>query len=61
MWHNESKFDRVIRCALGIALILSSASGFIGLWGLIGIVPLLTGLWGFCPIYRLFNLSSRSL
>lgn len=55
---NESNFDRIIRTATGITLVLAAATGFIGLWGWIGVVPLGTGLAGFCPLYKLFGLSS---
>jgi hypothetical protein len=55
---NESNFDRIIRTATGVALVVAVATGFIGLWGWIGVVPLATGLAGFCPLYKLFGLSS---
>jgi hypothetical protein len=53
MIRNEGFADRVIRVILGIALL---ALVFVGpqTWlGLIGIVPLVTGIVGFCPLYRL--------
>jgi len=55
---NESNFDRIIRTATGVALVAAAATGFIGLWGWIGVVPLATGLAGFCPLYKLLGLSS---
>jgi len=55
---NESHFDRIMRAATGLTLILAAATGFVGSWGWIGVVPLVTGLVGFCPLYRLFGLSS---
>ena len=55
---NESNFDRIIRTATGVALVVAAATGFIGLWGWIGVVPLATGLAGFCPLYKLLGLSS---
>ncbi len=56
---NQSEFERTMRAVVGIALIIAAAVGFIGWWGYIGFIPLVTGLWGFCPLYRLFGLSSR--
>lgn len=59
--HNTGLIDRVIRVVIGLALI---AAFFIwpelewrwAFW--IGIVPLVTGAVGFCPIYRLFGWST---
>ena len=53
MVRNEGFVDRAIRVVLGFALL---ALVFVGpnTWlGLIGFLPLLTGLVGFCPLYRL--------
>ena len=58
---NEGTIDRVLRVGLGVALI---ALVFVGLqtpWGWLGLVPLLTGLVGFCPLYRLVGLNSCKL
>ena len=58
MSRNEGTLDRVIRVVLGLALL---ALVFVGpkTWiGLIGVVPLLTGVVGFCPVYRLFGLKT---
>ena len=55
MTHNEGTVDRVVRIALGLGLL---ALVFVGphTWlGLVGIVPLVTGLVGFCPLYRLIG------
>jgi len=42
----------------GIALIGLSVAGVIGPWGYVGIVPLLTGLVSFCPLYAMLGLNS---
>jgi hypothetical protein len=58
MTRNEGTVDRVVRIVLGIALL---ALVFIGpkTWiGLVGLVPLMTGLVGFCPLYRLIGIRS---
>ncbi|GBR74472.1 hypothetical protein AA700_0289 [Acidiphilium acidophilum DSM 700] len=47
-----------MRVALGLALIIAAATHTIGIWGYIGIVPLLTGFVGYCPAYRLLGLST---
>ncbi|HEY2368164.1 MAG TPA: DUF2892 domain-containing protein [Polyangiaceae bacterium] len=58
MKRNEGMVDRAVRVVLGVALL---ALVFVGpqTWlGLVGIVPLVTGLVGFCPLYRLVGLST---
>ena len=53
--HNESGVDRAIRVGLGLALL---SLVFVGpqTWiGLVGVVPLVTGLIGSCPIYTVFG------
>ena len=55
---NEGKVDRAVRVVLGLALL---AMVFVGphTWlGWLGIVPLVTGLVGFCPLYRLLGVST---
>jgi len=58
MIHNVGTFDRILRIAVGLLLISLAFTGTLGLWAYIGIVPLLTGLFRFCPAYRLFGFSS---
>ena len=53
---NVGTIDRVIRIAVGIALLALVFVGPQTLWGLIGIVPLLTAFVGFCPLYRLLGI-----
>lgn len=53
MQKNVSGIDRGIRIVLGIGLIAATLTGSVGAWGWIGVVPLATGLVGFCPIYRI--------
>jgi hypothetical protein len=58
MIQNVGTIDRAMRVLAGLALIAASAFGHIGWWGWIGVVPLLTGLFGVCPAYRVFGLST---
>ena len=58
MGSNVGTVDRALRLALGIGLIAGTLLGFIGAWGWIGVVPLLTSLIGFCPLYRVIKFSS---
>lgn len=55
---NEGTFDRAVRVVIGIALIALVFVGPKSLWGLVGLVPLTTGLFGFCPAYRLLGIST---
>ena len=55
---NEHQIDRVLRVVLGLALLALVAVGPQTLWGLVGIVPLATGLVGSCPVYRLLGIST---
>ena len=58
MLQNVGAVDRVIRIVAGLALIGATLYGAIGPWGWIGIVPLATGLFRFCPVYFPFGLST---
>lgn len=57
---NEGKLDRILRIAVGLVLIALVFVGPQTLWGLIGVVPLLTGLVGYCPAYTLLGINSCS-
>ena len=50
--------DRAIRIALGLALIAATLMGWIGVWGWLGVIPIATGVFQFCPAYLPFGLSS---
>ncbi|MDE2353645.1 MAG: DUF2892 domain-containing protein [Betaproteobacteria bacterium] len=58
---NEGGLDRVVRVVVGLLLIGMAATGKVGAWGWIGVVPLITGLAGFCPAYKLFGFSTCPL
>lgn len=53
---NEGNLDRGLRVVLGIVLLSLVFVGPQTMWGLIGLVPLLTGAIGMCPIYRIFGI-----
>jgi hypothetical protein len=53
---NVGSIDRVLRILLGLALIAATLQGAIGAWGWIGLVPLATGVFRFCPAYLPFGL-----
>ena len=55
---NEGKIDRIIRVIIGIAILSLTIIGPQSMWGLVGLVPLITGLIGFCPLYKILGLNS---
>ena len=55
---NESSTERVIRIITGLIILSLVFVGPQSLWGLVGLVPLVTGLVGNCPIYSLLGISS---
>ncbi|BDC47994.1 hypothetical protein F183_A03100 [Bryobacterales bacterium F-183] len=56
MFHkNEGGVDRAARVLLGIAALAMTQVGPQTPWGYLGIVPLLTGLAGNCPLYSVFG------
>ena len=57
---NEGTADRVVRVVLGLALLALVFTGPKTLWGFIGVIPLLTGALGSCPLYRLMGFSTCS-
>jgi hypothetical protein len=52
------RIDRVLRISVGLVLIGLAASSVIGAWGWIGIVPLATGLFKFCPMYSILGINT---
>ena len=60
MLTNVGRPDRIVRIVLGLALLslLLVAEPPVRWFGLIGLVPRLTGTFGFCPLYRIVGLST---
>ena len=55
---NEGSIDRIIRIVVGLVLISLVFIGPQSSWGWIGVIPLATGLVGWCPTYTLFGIST---
>jgi len=59
---NEGTIDRALRVLVGVALLawffLDQGTGFWHYAKLIGIVPIITGLVGWCPLYTVLGLST---
>lgn len=52
---NVGGLDRFLRILVGLALLSLIFVGPRTLWGLVGLVPLVTGVLRTCPLYRLFG------
>lgn len=61
MPRNEGTLDRALRIILGLILLSLVFVGPQTAWGWIGIVPLATGLLGFCPLYKIIGLNTCPL
>ncbi len=55
---NEGVPDRALRIIVGMVLIALVYTDKIGMWGWIGVVPLVTGAVGVCPLYRILGIST---
>ncbi len=60
MTKNVGGIDRILRIVVGLALIALAVLDVapVGVWGYIGIVPLVTGLIGWCPAYLPFGIKT---
>lgn len=57
-WKNEGKVDRGLRVVVGLALLSLVFVGPQSAWGWVGLIPLLTGLVGFCPLYSILGFNT---
>ena len=58
---NEHKLVRVGRVLLGVGILSLTVVAPQTPWGLVGVIPLATGLIGSCPLYALFGISTCPL
>ncbi len=58
MKHNVGGIDKVLRIIIGAALMILAATGSIGWWGWLGVIPLATGLMSYCMLYRLLGINT---
>ena len=56
---NIGGFDRTFRVLLGGGLVAAAALGVLPVWGWVGLLPLVTGLVAFCPLYSLAGFNTR--
>jgi hypothetical protein len=55
---NEHPLERIVRVVLGLSVLAMAFVGPQTPWGYLGIIPLLTGIVGSCPLYTLFGFST---
>ena len=58
---NVGGIDRILRIVIGLVLIGLAATGTVGWWGWLGVVPLATGALGWCPPYALLGLNTCAM
>lgn len=56
---NVGGIDRILRIVIGALLVLGALMGY-GVWMWIGVLPLATGLIGWCPPYSLLGVNTCS-
>ncbi|CAB3679079.1 MAG: YgaP family membrane protein [Achromobacter pulmonis] len=61
MKFNVGGLDRILRIVIGLVLIALAATGTVGWWGWLGVIPLLTGVVRFCPLYSLIGINTCPL
>ena len=55
---NVGGIDRILRISVGIVLVVLAVNGIVGWWGWLGLIPLATGIFRFCPAYPLLGINS---
>jgi hypothetical protein len=55
---NEAGWDRTLRIVIGLVAISLVFIGPKSMWGLLGIIPLATGVTGSCMLYSLLGVST---
>ena len=55
---NVGNIDRTVRIVAGLGLIGAAVAGALPVWGYLGLVPLATGLIGWCPAYPLLGINT---
>lgn len=55
---NMGPVDRALRAVAGLAMLPAVFEGASGVWGMLGVLPLVTALDGYCPLYELIGIST---
>ena len=60
MTRNVGSVDRIVRIVAGIAIITAGVV-YRSWWGIVGLLPLITGILGFCGVYAVLGLGTKRL
>lgn len=60
MPQNIGSLDRWLRIIVGVALLAITVYGPKTAWGYVGLIPLVTGVMGYCPLYQIFGWSTKA-
>jgi hypothetical protein len=55
---NVGGIDRILRISVGIVLVALAAKGILGWWAWLGLIPMATGIFRFCPAYPILGINS---
>lgn len=55
---NEGTVDRILRVLVGIIVLSLAFVGPKTPWAYLGVIPLLTGIIGFCPLYAVLGVNT---
>lgn len=60
MNQNVAPLERVLRVMVGLVFLSLALAGPQTIWGLLGLIPLITGATGHCPVYQALDMSDHS-
>jgi Protein of unknown function (DUF2892) len=58
MTNNIGGTERILRVVAGLVLVLLAVTGQVGIWAWVGLLPMATGLIGWCPPYSLLGINT---
>jgi hypothetical protein len=58
MTKNVGGIDRILRIVAGLVLIALAVTGIVGIWGYIGVIPVVTAALGWCPAYSILGVNT---
>lgn len=58
MKSNMGSIDRALRIIVGVVLVGLALTGTVGWWGWLGVVPIVTGALGNCPLYSIIGVNT---
>lgn len=55
---NIGMIDRSLRIIFGLSLIIATGLGYLNNWGYLGLILIATGMFRFCPLYRVLGINT---